>query len=319
MNKRSRFLIAAVLIAISLFSMLAGCSKKAEYDSMPPQQKEGANEAGEYDNDTTGIEQSDSSNYGSTSTGLSDILAQRKVIFKANVTVEVEKMSEALGKIDTIIDGIGFRSSSKLSQDEVRVNGDKVVLKNGIVVIRVAREEFDNVMSNLNGLGNVIDSETFSDDISDKYFDTESRLKILRIEEDRLLKYLEDINDPDTIFKYEGRLTTVRTEIEALTGSLRKWDDLVELSTITINIREVLPEKDKDKETGEGYFERMWNGFVKSINGVVKFLGELLIVIVKALPFLAVIGIIGGVVLLAMGWPKRRFKKGGKSDKNVSN
>ena len=48
----------------------------------------------------------------------------------------------------------------------------------------------------------------------------------------------EKVEDPDIIFKTEKQLTEIRHEIETLTGTLNKLNDLVELSTITINMDE---------------------------------------------------------------------------------
>lgn len=119
----------------------------------------------------------------------------------------------------------------------------------------------------------------------------ESRLRLVKYEESRLEEYLKKIEDPDTIFKTESRLTDIRHEIEQLTGTLNKLSDLVKLSTITINMNEKLPES-LTKPVETSYLGKLKNNFLESLNGVVEFLGELLLFIVASLPTLFILGII---------------------------
>ena len=119
-----------------------------------------------------------------------------------------------------------------------------------------------------------------SDDVTDKFFDIESRLRLLKYEESRLEEYLKKITDPDTIFKTEARLMEIRHEIESLTGNLNKLSNLVQLSTITINMSEKIPAGEK----AGSYWQRLASGFTESFKGVVGFCAESLIVVVAALP-----------------------------------
>jgi hypothetical protein len=246
------------------------------------------------------------------------ILAKRKVIFNANVTIEVESFNEAYGKIQSIILGKGFVQSSQMDRDYVIVNDEKVYVTKGVIVIRVMRERFDSVLNNIKGMGELLDENIYSDDVTDVYFDTESRLKVLRLEEERLLEYLNKVDDPDTLFKYERRLTEVRGEIESMTGTLRKWDGLVELSTITINLREKYPvQAEEEPDEDVPYFRELGDKFMKSVKGVVKFLGNFVIFLAQALPVLVVLGILAAVVLLLVRLCTRIFGRKELPSKDV--
>lgn len=244
--------------------------------------------------DATGsVSLSSSSGSGSGFSAYNAILADRKVIFNANITVEVEDFNESYGKIQSIISGNGFVQNSNVTKDRYYdEDGNEKYTSRGVIVIRVAREKFDTVLANIKGLGNVLEENIYTDDVTDKYFDVESRLKILRLEEERLLAYLADIKDPETIFKYEKRLTEVRQEIESYTGTLRKWDNLVELSTITINLREVRPDNNpRVSSIKKTYWQKLADKFVSSLKGTIKFLGNVVIFLAQVLPALVFLGL----------------------------
>ena len=47
-----------------------------------------------------------------------------------------------------------------------------------MIVIRVARKSSTLFLGNIKGLGNVLEENIYTDDVTDKYFDVDSRLKI---------------------------------------------------------------------------------------------------------------------------------------------
>lgn len=244
----------------------------------------------------------------------SDILAERKVIFSGNISVEVENFSEAFGKIKSFLVGIGYVQSVDITKDKIEIDGEEVYISKGVIVIRVAREQFDAAMTNIGETGFVLDQKVYSNDVTDQFFDIEARLKLLRIEEERLLSYLEDIKDPETIFKYEARLTQIRTEIESLTGTLNKFSDLIALSTITINMRELEPET--TEKPAEGFFPRLGAGFVKSVKAVVGFLGSFVIFLAGAIPVILLIAAFAAIVVLIVFGVRKCVKKRCMKKKN---
>jgi hypothetical protein len=224
------------------------------------------------------------------------ILAQRKIIRNANLTIEVDKFDEAYSKINSFILGIGYITESNVTTERVFVNSEQKAVKRGVIVLRVDKDKFDRVLGDVKGLGDVLNENMSTDDVTERYFDVDSRLRLLRYEESRLEEYLRKISDPDTIFKTESRLTDIRHEIEGLTGTLRKLDDLVELSTITINLNEKMPEGAR-WAANRSYGSKLADSFKDSIKGVVSFCGDLLILLVQMLPVLFLLALFALAVL----------------------
>lgn len=235
------------------------------------------------------------------------ILAERKVIRSANVTVEVENFDEAYAQIDTMILGIGFIQSTNINSEKYYMDNDYKLLRRGTIIIRVDREKFDKVLNSLKGIGEVLNWNINGEDVTDKYFDTESRLRLYRIEEAKLEEYLKKLSDLDQIFKTESRLTEIRYQIEALTGNLKKMSDLVDLSTIAITMNEKHPESGKPVAPPT-YVQKLLNNFLESLKGVTGFMGDLIIIIVAAIPILILIGLFVLIaVLIYRKIPKKRL------------
>lgn len=236
---------------------------------------------------------------GSTTQNITNaILAERKIIRSASLTMEVGNFDEAMNNINTIILGIGIIQESNISTEEVYVKKDETkLIKKGTIVLRVYKEKFDSVLSNLKGVGKVFNEVISGQDVTDRFFDTESRLRLLKMEQSRLEAYLSKLEKLDDIFKTESRLTEIRQEIESLTGNLNKMSSLVELSTITISMNEKHPESE-DKPKPLTYGDKLLNKLKSSLEGVVNFLGELIIIIVSALPVLILIGFFCWIGLL---------------------
>jgi len=219
------------------------------------------------------------------------ILAERKIIRKANITVEVEDFDRAQSQINTFILGIGYVQESNISTEKYYINSEVKLIKNGTIIIRVDKEKFDKVLIDIKGIGLVIGENIGTEDVTERYFDIESRLRLLRFEEQRLEEYLKKLEDPDTIFKTESRLTDIRHEIEGLTGNLRKLSDLTELSTITINMYEKNPYAGNVNKQPKTYGQKLRDNFLDSVRGVISFCGELLILLVQILPVLILLGV----------------------------
>lgn len=240
----------------------------------------------------TGFSPATSANTGSNAT--LDILAQRKVIRNANLSIEVEDFYTAYGNLQAMINGIGYISDSNIHREFYTYENERKSRVTGEITIRVDARRFDYILNDLKGLGDVIDDRIYSTDVTDQYFDTEGRLKVLKIEYEYLEEYMRSLTKPEDIFKTRTRMTELQTEIERLTGTLNKWNNLVELSTIYVRMTEKYPDE-MVKKQGYTYWNRIEDAFNRSITGVINALGNLLIFIIQAIPTLVLLGLFGWI------------------------
>ena len=117
--------------------------------------------------------------------------------------------------------------------------GNESTSRNSNYVIRVPVKNYSAFTGETGGIGVIVSSSEYNEDITDRYYDTEARLESARIREERVLKILENADKLDDVLALERELSDIRYEIESLTGSLRKYDSLVTYATVNLSIREV--------------------------------------------------------------------------------
>ncbi|MDD3840614.1 MAG: DUF4349 domain-containing protein [Clostridia bacterium] len=243
----------------------AGVQDKAESQEVSPEEEQDAGEQTKEDADTLfrGIE-------------------GRKIINNAYIEMETVEFDSIIRKITQMVEiQGGYVKNSNIS------GFSKDVSRSAHIELKVPQGKFGQFIEVIKGYGEIIELSESGEDITSQYFDTEARLKTLEIQEERLLALLEKAEKLDTILKLENELSRIRLEIENLTGTLKKWDHLVEYSTISINIYEV--KKEEIEKIDQNLWQRMANSFIKSLNSLVKGIEALIIFIGAVLPYIPLI------------------------------
>lgn len=223
---------------------------------------------------------------------------ERKVIQTAYLVLEIEKLDTA---IDFLLKAVkecgGFIQSSNMFRQES--------LRGAHYTLRIPVNRFDNVLAQLEKLGDVENKGTTGQDVTEEYVDVDARCRNLVRQEERLLDILEQAKTVEDILKVEGQLERVRGEIEALTGRLRFLDNQVELSTVNVELRErprsvttvQLPDE-------KGLIARLNRAFTGSLNLLLSYFSNTVVWSVAAIPFL----IAGACVGALIWWLWLRFQ-----------
>ena len=243
------FKILALIIALAL--IFCGCgasteamdSSKNEYfdggywvgDSMAVS-PEAPMEFPMEENETESVvEDSVFDNSASGSSG-NQIPANRKLIRTFNLDVETLDFEKFVSDLKAEVSSLGgyIESSS--------VNGNSynyTYNRNANFTCRIPSEKLDEFIGTVGGLGNITYTYEDTTDVTLQYVDTEARIKSLQTEYDRLLELLAEAENIDTIILLEQRITEVRYSIESYTSQLRTYDNLVDYSTVHLNVNEV--------------------------------------------------------------------------------
>ena len=143
--------------------------------------------------------------------------------------------------------------------------------------------------------------------ISEAYYDTESRIVTQRTKLERLQELLKQADTMEDIITLESAISETELAIEQLTGSLRKYDNLVDFSTITVTLNEVY-RLSTDEVPEQTFGDRLRNAFVRGIDRGIDNLEDFVISIARnwitLLVWAAVIA--GGFTFLRRRWKKRR-------------
>ena len=130
----------------------------------------------------------------------------------------------------------------------------------------------DTFITELQGEGTVTYRSENVEDVTLNYMDTESHITALKTEQETLLNMLSQSSDLETLLAIQDRLTDIRYQLENYESQLRLYDNDIEYSTITLDIREV------DRETaveggsfGSQLKERLSSNFYSLGKGLQSF------------------------------------------------
>ncbi len=226
---------------------------------------------------------------GSTASKMASNTA-RKVILNASFEVETKDFEESRALISQEVEQTG----SYIEYSESRGNPDD---GNAWIsmTIRVPSDRYNGFKAFVPSAGNVTYSSEGGEDVTSAYFDTDTRLKVLRSQEERVLELLAKAQTVEELLQIETELTRIRTEIEQLTTQLKRYDDLVSYATIRLTLRQTADYTVIREET---FLTRMGNAVQDSFESLVDVLQNLVIVLIWILPYALLLALIAGIILL---------------------
>ncbi|MCL2047039.1 MAG: DUF4349 domain-containing protein [Oscillospiraceae bacterium] len=223
-----------------------------------------------------------------------------KIIYTAIADVETIDFDEAITLVYELLRrNNGFIESSYVSgKDYSQSYYGYQTYRRAEFELRIPRDRFFQVTSNLSDLGNVTSLRTSADNITMLFFDSESRLSSLRIQEERLLSMLERAENVAEMLDIETSLMQVRYNIESLTSTLQNWQSQVDYSTLTIYLREVQTLTVTEPVEERSYWEEIKEGFTNTIDGLERFFLALFKWVAIYSPVIAILIVILIIVIL---------------------
>ncbi len=266
---------------IALGQRAAGSEVMNEEASVEGGAKEKASDGSEITTQNSGLKTNNTANIG------------QKIIFTGQVDLETLDFDKSRTELCNYMFSIGaYQQSSSVNGGRIGYKG----LKSAQYVFRVPKAKYDQSFNDLRNFGTVVLEQNNGEDVTDHYFDTEARLKSLKIQQERLLELLKKAVKMEDILKIEKELQTTNYEIENLTGTLKKWDSLVEYSTLTVNLNEVEQIKPVQPKENDGLLHRISSGFKNSVIDLWNFVQDTIVALAAAIPVILPLGAIGYLV-----------------------
>lgn len=290
---KARKWLVCLLALLMVFSLAAcgsnsGAAEDALYDMEAPASAE------------NGLSQSTSSSQTSA------LPSDRKLIRTVNIDAETEDLDTLLQDLDQRITALGGYAEAR----EIRNGGtySQRRYRYASLTIRIPADQADSFVQHVGTQSNIVSSTESVEDVTLQYVDTESRVKALETERERLIALLEQAETLEDILKIEDRLTEVRYELEAYASQLRTLNNQVSYATIYLSITEVQEYTPVEEET---VWQQISGGFMDSLKSIGNGVSELLIWLLAKSPYLVIWGAIGAAVLLVIrrSSKKRKTKK----------
>lgn len=148
--------------------------------------------------------------------------------------------------------------------------------------IRVKPDNFESLIDEiLNGSESLRHKRIETQDVSQRYYDLESRLSTKKALEKRYLQLLNKAEAVEDMLKIEAEAAQLREDIEAMEGSFRLLKNQISLSTLSVYFYEVEAARQAGifSRLGEN-FKNGWTGMVDTLIGLVNVWPLFLILIV---------------------------------------
>ena len=237
---------------------------------------------------------------GSTS---ANVQTGQKLIRKVNIDAETEDLETLLGSLTSQISAL----NGYIEQQEL-YNGSSYSSyrhRSANLTIRIPADKLDSFIGQVKDVSNVVSYNESQDDVTLTYVSTESRIKALETEQERLLELLSKAENMSDLLEIEARLTDVRYELENVTSQLRVLANKVDYATVYLYISQVKVYTEVEEQT---VWQRIGSGFKQNLTDIGEDMEDFFVWLVTYSPQLLLWAVIIAVaiVLLRRGSRKRK-------------
>lgn len=222
-----------------------------------------------------------------------DRLQSAKLIYTASLELETTAFDQADRDLATLVEQMGgyFEQSS--------VGNYGSGYRSGSYTVRVPSAQFQPFCDQMGNLCHLTYKSSQADNISETYYDTESRLTTQRTKLDRLQALLAQADKMEDIITLESAISETELAIEQLSGTLRSYDSLVDYATVYLTLSEVY-QLSNTEEPVTGFAQRFSTAFSSGWKNFISGTQSLLVALAYAWPWLLVLAVIAvsGVTLV---------------------
>ncbi|AZN40516.1 DUF4349 domain-containing protein [Paenibacillus albus] len=224
---------------------------------------------------------------GSGDTTAPDEGVDRKIIYKANVNMEVDNYDKAQTSLRNLIHlsgGYLLKFADKKTTSEL----------GGTYTVKVPASGFDSFITELEKMKHVsFESSAQGTDVTSEYVDMEARLKARKVVEARLLSFMEKATKTADLLEISKQLGDVQTEIERIKGRIQYLDNNVAYSTIDLRLYQVLEAEPQAAKEEPKFVQRIKDAINGSTDVIYAFFQGLVVFIAGAIPVLVILVIFG--------------------------
>ena len=220
---------------------------------------------------------------------------EMKIIKSGSIYAQTEDYHKFFDDLSLKITSLGGLLESNNTEVYQRYNDKKLMYGN--LKIRVPQENFYEMIGFIESSAEVRRKNINEIYMTKEYYEKDNKVKNLEIQEQHLRELFEKATTVEEMLLIENELRRIRTEIDGLNMSLKDIDDRASMSTINLEIEEVMPVS-LTLKSQRSVLERSKEGFINTINSIVRTSEDLLVKIVSSSPILVPVIIIAVVVFL---------------------
>lgn len=226
-----------------------------------------------------------------------DITLDRKLIKNGSASIEVTSLSEIQSKMEAFVKIMGgYISNSNWNE------------RNAYVTIRIPSAKFDEAMNTLSDFGKIKNQNIYSNDVTDEFYDLESRIETKKILRDKLSGYLKQAGNIKDILEIERQLNEVMSDLDSIESRMKRLSKQIELSTINLDFS--LPiGKTEQGFSFPSFSEKARNFLLNVVDFVQNFFWGICYVLVFGIPIVLIIFLFYWILFGKVGLLKKLFKR----------
>ncbi len=233
---------------------------------------------------------------------------QRKLVKNSSMNLETKEFDEGMTYLLNLIEENGGYIQSQNTNGNSLYNKNDRFCRSATIIARIPSENLETTQNKISDKFNITYKNDFIDDITDSYYDTEAHLNTLKAQEKKLLELLDKAEELSDVIELEKALAQCRGDIDAFTGRLKRMDNQVAFSTITINLAEVIEYQDS-YNAPLTFGEKIKRSFSVSGRHLQNFFSGMLFFIIEDLPLLLIQLVIFGAIILLVVWIIKKIRK----------
>lgn len=238
---------------------------------------------------------------GAENVGIRDA---RKLIETVRLEVETKEFERMMSSLELGIEKLGGYVESMNTYNGSQYSGGSS--RHADMTVRIPQAAMKEFLRTVSEAANVVSRSDKVEDVTLSYADMESRRNTLRTEQSRLLEFLNRAETVEEIITLEERLSDVRYQLESMESRLRIIDNLVDYSTVYLNVSEV---QELTPMEEPGMWERVEEGFGESLEEIREAATDLCVWFLVRVPFIPLWAAVLAAVLLFCRCGKRRLQK----------
>ena len=315
-NSRGKYFILAVCMILTL--LLTACGSTSGKEGMTEQSSASAkinNYAAAdyaYDGgsdisiDASELEAAGTTEEAGNSTLLSEDTAAaesgRKLIKNVSLDVETKDFDTFISNLEKEVESFeGYIEYSSVGGSSYLFESSQ---RTAWYTVRIPEAKLETFISKVGDNGNITNISQNIRDITLEYVDVAGRISTLESELERLNELLSEASSIEDVLAIESKISDVRYELESYQSQMNSYDNQIDYSTVNIKILEVDVVSASQSDSA---WEQIQSGFMSSLYGLGQGLSSLVIGLLSAIPYLAVIAAV--IVIIVKAAHRRGRKK----------
>ena len=227
----------------------------------------------------------------------SETTQERKIIKTGSLSYEVKNLSETEEKIAAWLEGFGGYIADTWSNRN-----------NMNVTVKVPSSSFEDAMNSTGDFGELLSRSISTEDVSENYYDLETRLETRRVLQEKLENYLANAKNISELLEIERQLNDVTSELESMEKQFRRLSNQIDFSTISISCSLPANTTEAGFETPD-FIQGLKDFAYNALQFVCNFGIGILYIVLIGVPSVLLVALIYWLCFGKIGLIKKLFKK----------